>query len=90
MEATKKKPEEAVATKEKATPKKKRVNKTMEAARRLKGSIVVYDEKLLRPCDDYYEEALAGLEIWKAKRAAELEAKRVVTRTRRVNKKMEA
>ncbi|MDR0891650.1 MAG: hypothetical protein LBN24_03460 [Mediterranea sp.] len=47
MEATKKKPEEAVATKEKATPKKKRVNKTMEAARRLKGHLIVYDPKFL-------------------------------------------
>ncbi|MDR0988630.1 MAG: hypothetical protein LBM06_04100 [Prevotellaceae bacterium] len=36
-----------VAAKKVATPKKKRVSKTWEAAQRLKGSIIVYDPKFL-------------------------------------------
>jgi hypothetical protein len=46
MKTTKKETTEAVAKKV-PTPKKKRVSKTLEAARRLKGSIIVYDPKFL-------------------------------------------
>jgi hypothetical protein len=44
--ATKKETTKAVAKKV-TTPKNKRVSKTLEAARRLKGSIIVNDPKFL-------------------------------------------
>jgi hypothetical protein len=52
----------AAVGKKVSTPKKKRVGKTLEAARRLKGSIIVYDQSLLHSGDsDIQLSELQGL-----------------------------